>query len=108
MVPRGLRFGRAPLHCVSADLLEFELGISSKPRLLGMLVLKRREGQWIDIIHKSGDVLRFRVYNVCGDVPGRVNLAFDDDARNFEIQRPERAYKGAVRDRDPTPDDAPD
>ena len=55
-----------------------------------MLVLKRKEGQWIDVTHKSGDVLRFRVYNLCTEFPGRVNLAFDDAERNFEIQRPER------------------
>jgi hypothetical protein len=55
-----------------------------------MLVLKRKEGQWIEITHKSGDFLRFRVYDICGDAPGRANLAFDDPARNFEIQRPER------------------
>ncbi|HWE35900.1 MAG TPA: hypothetical protein VG406_04950 [Isosphaeraceae bacterium] len=55
-----------------------------------MLVLKRNEGQWVDVIHKSGDVLRVRVYDIGLDNRGRVNLAFDDSARNFEIQRPER------------------
>lgn len=55
-----------------------------------MLVLKRKNGQWIEVLHKSGDLLRFRVYDICGDAPGRANLAFDDPARNFEIQRPER------------------
>ena len=62
-----------------------------------MLVLKRKEGQWIEIVHRSGDVLRFRAYNVCGGFPGRVNLAFEDDARNFEIHRPERALGGPPR-----------
>ena len=61
-----------------------------------MLVLKRKEGQWIDITHKSGDVLRFRVYNLCSEFPGRVDLAFDDAERNFEIQRPERVLRKAV------------
>lgn len=55
-----------------------------------MLVLKRTEGQWVDVIHKSGDVLRVRVYDIGAENRGRVNLAFDDAARNFEIQRPER------------------
>ena len=55
-----------------------------------MLVLRRDEGQWIEITHKSGDVLRFRVYNIAADSSPRVNIAFDDDARNFDIQRPER------------------
>lgn len=56
-----------------------------------MLVLRRKEGQWIDVTHKSGDVLRVRVYNLCADAPGRINLAFDDAEHNFDIQRPERA-----------------
>ena len=59
-----------------------------------MLVLRRKDGQWIEVTHRSGDVLRFRVYDVCDDVPGRVNLAFDDPARNFVIQRPERVLRG--------------
>ncbi len=60
-----------------------------------MLVLKRSEGQWVDLTHnRSGDVIRFRVYQICGGVPGRVSLAFDDGPRNFEIQRPERVPRG--------------
>lgn len=58
-----------------------------------MLALKRKEGQWIEVTHTSGDVLRFRVYNLCGEFPGRVDLAFDDPERNFDIQRPERALR---------------
>jgi len=56
-----------------------------------MLVLRRKEGQWIEVTHKSGDVLRVRVYNLCAEAPGRINLAFDDADHNFDIQRPERA-----------------
>ncbi len=59
-----------------------------------MLVLRRKEGQWIEVTHRSGDVLRFRVYDVSGETPGRVNLAFDDPERHFSIQRPERLLKG--------------
>lgn len=55
-----------------------------------MLVLRRTEGQWVEVKHKSGDTLRFRVYDLCGEKPGRVHLAFEDVERNFEIQRPER------------------
>ena len=55
-----------------------------------MLVLKRREGQWVQIVHASGDVLRVRVQQVGVDGQGRVNLVFDDDAFRFTIQRPER------------------
>ena len=29
-----------------------------------MLVLRRRDGQWLDVVHRSGDVLRIRVYDV--------------------------------------------
>ena len=57
-----------------------------------MLVLKRKEGQWVEIIHRSGDVIRVRVYDIQPGPHGpcRANLAFDDSARNFEIRRPER------------------
>lgn len=61
-----------------------------------MLVLKRKEGQWVEIIHKSGDILRFRTYHISGgddDTPGRLDIAFDDPERNFEIQRPERVVR---------------
>jgi len=61
-----------------------------------MLVLKRKDGQWIEITHKSGDIVRFRVYNLCSDFPGRATLAFDDADRNFEIQRPERLRRKAA------------
>lgn len=56
-----------------------------------MLILRRKEGQWVEIRHKSGDVIRIRVYNIRARYPGQLDLAFDDDARNFAVQRPERA-----------------
>jgi hypothetical protein len=55
-----------------------------------MLVLKRREGQWVEITHKSGDVLRFRTYNIRSGYPGALDIAFQDDAHNFRVERPER------------------
>ena len=55
-----------------------------------MLVLKRKEGQWVEIIHKNGDKLRIRVYRIREGYPSQLDLAFDDEERNFEIQRPER------------------
>ncbi len=55
-----------------------------------MLVLKRKEGQWVDVIHRSGDILRLRVYEIQQGAPSRANIAFDDPERNFEIRRPER------------------
>ena len=61
-----------------------------------MLVLRRTEGQWVEIVHAaSGAVLRVRVYAILTepDRPAQCHLAFDDDARNFEIQRPERAVR---------------
>ena len=55
-----------------------------------MLVLKRKEDEWVEIRHKSGDVLMFRVYEIIGGMPGRVCLAFQDDAHNFAIHRSDR------------------
>lgn len=55
-----------------------------------MLVLKRKEGQWINVTHKNGDVLRIRAFRIQGGHPGQLDLAFDDEPRNFSIQRPER------------------
>ncbi len=58
-----------------------------------MLVLKRKEGQWVEVTHRSGDTLRIRVCQIESGQPGHLNLAFDDSARNFEIERPERKHK---------------
>ncbi len=62
-----------------------------------MLVLKRKEDQWIEIKHKSGDRLRIRVYNIRPRFPGHLNLAIEDDALNFEVQRQERVGRDAAR-----------
>lgn len=56
-----------------------------------MLILRRKEGNWVEITHRSGDSIRVRVYNIRARQLGQVDLAFDDDARNFQVQRPERA-----------------
>ena len=58
-----------------------------------MLVLKRKEGQWVEVTHRSGDLLRVRVCQIESGRPGQLNLAFDDDARNFAIERPERKQR---------------
>jgi hypothetical protein len=55
-----------------------------------MLILRRKEGQWVEIRHRSGDTIRVRVYNIRGRGPFQLDLAFDDNAHNFRIQRPER------------------
>ena len=60
-----------------------------------MLVLKRKEGQWVEITHKNGDKLRIRVFRIREGFPSQLDLAFDDDDRNFEIQRPERKFAPA-------------
>ncbi len=61
-----------------------------------MLVLRRKEGQWVEITHKSGDTIRVRVYNIRTRPPGQLDLAFDDDDHNFLIQRPERGQGAEV------------
>jgi hypothetical protein len=64
-----------------------------------MLVLKRKEGQWVEITDKLGNLLRIRLCNVEirmnleGRMVGQANLAFGDPDRNFEIDRPERKPK---------------
>ena len=55
-----------------------------------MLVLKRKDGQWVEVTHRSGDVMRIRVSKIRPGFQPQLDLAFEDDARNFMIQRPER------------------
>lgn len=56
-----------------------------------MLVLRRKEGQWLEVIHAaSGDKMHIRVCNIKTHYSGQADLGFDDDARNFIINRPER------------------
>ncbi|HEV3164670.1 MAG TPA: hypothetical protein VGZ22_11630 [Isosphaeraceae bacterium] len=71
-----------------------------------MLVLKRKEGQWINITHRSGDVIRLRVYQICGGLSSHVSVALDDDAHNFEIQRPERVVRAQDRQKHSRPGSA--
>ena len=65
-----------------------------------MLILRRKEGQWVEVRHKSGDTVRIRVYNIRSRCPGQLDLAFDDPDHLFTIQRPERG----TRPPDPTRD----
>ena len=59
-----------------------------------MLILRRREDQWVEITHReSGNSIRVRVCNIRARYPGQVDLVLDDEAYNFVIQRPERAMK---------------
>lgn len=58
-----------------------------------MLVLRRKEGQWVEITHKAtGQVLRIGVARVRGynQATGTLDLLCDDAAHNFDIQRAER------------------
>jgi hypothetical protein len=57
---------------------------------LTMLVLRRTEGQWLEIMHDSGDRMWIRVYNIRSRFPGQLDLAFDDPDHCFRIERPER------------------
>lgn len=64
------------------------------------LVLTWRRGQWIEITHKSGDVMRIRV----ADFPDRpegiaVKLAFEDAPRNFEVGRKSATIRETARKR---------
>lgn len=71
-----------------------------------MLVLKRKEGQWVDVIHTaSGDTLRIRAYRIREGSPSQLDMAFDDEARNFDIQRPERRPKPPGVDAGPVAED---
>jgi sRNA-binding carbon storage regulator CsrA len=58
-----------------------------------MLVMRRKEGQWIQITHSSGDRIRIRVYNIRSRYPGHLDLAFNDPAHQFTIRRGERAAR---------------
>ena len=48
----------------------------------------RKANGWKSPI-SQGDVIRLRMYNIRTRYPGMLDVAFDDDARNFTIQRPE-------------------
>jgi sRNA-binding carbon storage regulator CsrA len=58
-----------------------------------MLVLKRKDGDWLTITHEaSGDRLRIRVQKIQID-PRQADLVFDDAPRKFTIERDERAVR---------------
>lgn len=54
-----------------------------------MLALYRKLGQWTHITDPQGNLIRFKVYRSDKDGPDGVRIAFDDDARHFEVNRPE-------------------
>jgi hypothetical protein len=55
-----------------------------------MLVLRRHEGQWVELTHRSGDQIWIRVYNLRRGYPGQLDMAFDDPDSCFNVQRGER------------------
>lgn len=65
-----------------------------------MLVLRRKNLQWIRIVHsKTGEELRIRVQDL-GTAHGSVSLVIDDNPRNFEIYREESNTKKKVKAQD--------
>lgn len=71
-----------------------------------LLILRRKEGQWVELTHRSGDTIRVRVYNIRARYPGQLDLAFDDNERNFQVQRPERTAR--LLDGESAPEGAPE
>jgi hypothetical protein len=69
-----------------------------------MLMLRRHDGQWVEVIHRTGDRLRIRVCRLLDGNFGECHLGFDDPMRNFLIHRPEwlkeagRSASNAFRD----------
>ena len=59
----------------------------------GRLRLKRRVGECIDIVHRSGDVIRVELVGVRGSAG---ELAFLDAPRHFEVRRPIVSPAGLV------------
>lgn len=73
-----------------------------------MLVLRRNDGEWVEITHHSGEVIRIRIYDLhAGNAREGVRpwcrVAFDDAPHNFRILREEIAGK----DLTPKPCDSP-
>lgn len=61
-----------------------------------MLILRRKEGQWVEITHRSGDTIRVRVCNMRARSGRQLDLAFEDDLHNFAIERPERPARATT------------
>lgn len=73
-----------------------------------MLIMRVKEGQWIEIKHKSGDVIRVRLCNIRPRYRGRLDTVFDDDAHNFSIVRSDSEFVHTVPPpADPAPGPAP-
>lgn len=53
-----------------------------------MLVVKHIEGQWVEIKHRSGDVIMVRIYDIVGrQDSSQATVAFHDPKRIFEVER---------------------
>jgi hypothetical protein len=62
-----------------------------------MLLLRRDIGQWVQVTDQEGRILRIQVRRPPAGRRGDIELAFDDDARHFEIDRPERQRSHETR-----------
>jgi hypothetical protein len=68
-----------------------------------MLTLKRLRGEWVEIVHSSGDVLKVHVGRLYphnapyGDQPN-VRLGFEGSREKFTVNRPD-ARKGGKETR---------
>jgi hypothetical protein len=56
---------------------------------MGRLILRRCEGDWIKIIHRSGDVLWLHHTEIRPEFGLTVEAHFRDDPKNFRILRGE-------------------
>ena len=62
-----------------------------------MLILRRGEDDWTIITDKDGNVAKIKVCRIIRGRHGHVyDLIFDDPARNFKIDRPERRINTAT------------
>lgn len=65
-----------------------------------MLVLKRKSGQWINVIHpQSGQTFRMKVFDYDPE-KGTVQVGFEDKSRNFKFYRPEWVAKNPIEARE--------
>ncbi len=60
-----------------------------------MLILRRKEGDWVEIRDKAGNMIAIRVYNIRHRGVGQCELAFDD---------PDHKQIGLLRTATQTPD----
>ncbi len=60
------------------------------------LILRGEEGQWVEIIHRSGDKIRVRVCNIRPLYTGKFDMVLDDPDQNFLIDSVDDSDRGMV------------